>query len=66
MKHFSEERGVPAFEELQEYEVDDKTMLLFNLPDNITKQDIQVMLREKVQKITIKYCVLGLPAYARI
>ena len=39
---------------------------MFNLPENISKQDIKVMLKEQVQNIEIKYCVLGLPAFAKI
>lgn len=64
--HFSEHRGAPNIEELNEYNLDDKTLLIFNLPENITEQDIQVTIRETTSKIIIKYCVLGLPAYARV
>ena len=42
-------------------------MYIFNLPDNINKQDIKVMMNSKdIKGITIKYCLLGLPAYARV
>lgn len=64
MTHFSKKRGIPVFEELKEYYLNERTLLIFNLPDNITEQDIQVMLKEKTEKVTFKYCVLGLPAYA--
>ena len=64
MNHFSRERGVATFEELQEYKIDGRTLLLFNLPEIISEQDIQVMLKEKTKKISLKYCALGLPAYA--
>lgn len=65
LHHFSEYRGAPNFEELQEYEFNDRTLLIFNLPENINEQDIQATLRASDAKITFKYCILGLPAYAR-
>jgi len=64
--HFSEHRGAPNIEELAEYNLDDRTLLIFNLPENTTSEDIQVTIRETTSKISIKYCVLGLPAYARV
>jgi hypothetical protein len=66
VRHFSKERGVATFEELQEYVLDDRSLLMFNLPENISEQDIQVLLKEKPARIEFKYCVLGLPAYARV
>jgi hypothetical protein len=64
LHHFSEQRGAPNFEELQEYNCDERTLHIFNLPDNITEQDIQATLRASDAKVTFKYCILGLPAYA--
>jgi hypothetical protein len=36
LRHFSHERGAANYEELQEYECDERTLHIFNLPDNIT------------------------------
>ena len=66
MKHFSKNRGVPAVEELQEYSLDDRQLLIFNLPSKINKQDIRVVLKEELTKVEIKYCALGFPAYAKV
>jgi hypothetical protein len=66
MKHFSKDRGVPAIDELKEYPLNDRSLLMFNLPENISQQDIRVMLKENVKSIELKYCVLGMPAYARV
>ena len=66
LHHFSEKRGAPNFEELQEYQLDDHTLLIFNLPENINEQDIQATLRTNNIQTTFKYCILGLPAFARV
>jgi hypothetical protein len=66
LHHFSEQRGAPNFEELQEYDCNERTLHIFNLPDNINAQDIQATLRASQAKVTFKYCIMGLPAYARI
>lgn len=64
LHHFSEQRGVPNFEELQEYDFNEQTLYIFNLPENISEQDIQATIKTNDVKVTFKYCILGLPAYA--
>ena len=66
LHHFSEKRGVPSFEELQEYVIDECTLHIFNLPDNISEQDIKATLKATELTVNFKYCILGLPAYARV
>ena len=46
--------------------MDDHTLLIFNLPENINEQDIQATLRTNNIQTTFKYCILGLPAFARV
>lgn len=64
LHHFSEQRGAPNFEELQEYAFNECTLYIFNLPENINEQDIQATIKTSDAKVTFKYCILGLPAYA--
>lgn len=66
LQHFSEGRGVGKFEELRDYEWDDCTLRIFNLPDNINEQDILVTLKSTDLTVTFKYCVIGLPAFAKV
>jgi hypothetical protein len=66
LEHFTEGRGVAKFEELNDYEWDDRTLRIFNLPDNINEQDILVTLKSTDLKVTFKYCVIGLPAFAKV
>jgi len=51
MKHFSKNRGTYAIDEVQGYSLNDKSLLMFNLPENISQQDIRVMLKENIQHI---------------
>jgi hypothetical protein len=66
LHHFSEQRGAPNFEELQEYAFNERTLHIFNLPENINEQDIQATIKTSDAKVTFKYCILGLPAYASV
>lgn len=39
--------------------------MIFNLPENVNEQDIQVILKSNAN-VKFKYCILGLPAYAKV
>lgn len=62
--HFSLENKMPV---QSPYKVGERELLLFNLPSHTTSASIYELLHEtKLKSISFEYCMLGLPAVARV
>ncbi len=67
------EEGIPRFPGLKkgvpnlpQYRFNEKTVYVFNLPHDVTREQLVQSFKFSVRKIEFGFCLLGLPAYAMI